>query len=460
MEDLTTGSITRHLLKTTSYMLVMMVFNTLYFLIDLYWVGRLGTDAVAGVGVAGNLTFIVLALMQVLGVGTTAVISHAAGQKDHTRAKHLFNQSMVLGVTSGLVFLVVAFAIRSSYIHAMSADATTAKAAGDFLLWVIPAWAFNFPLSSMGSALRGIGNFKPGTLVSTVTVILNMIIAPFLMFGWLTGHAFGVAGTAMASLISIIVGCAWLVTYFLPKDAYLHFAFTEWRPDFASWKRMLGIGLPTGFEFAMMAVYMALVYVVARPFGAAAQAGFGIGMRVTQSVALPVVALGFAVAPVAGQNFGARLGSRVKATFKDASMLGVAMMVLATALIQIAAAPIVGVFSKDPAVIAVGVEYLRVVSWAFVATGTIFVASSTFQAMGNTMPSLIASAVRILFVGVPVIALQRLPGFQLHWVWYISVSAVVLQLALSLYLLKLEFEKKLGGVAVAAPPASVEAAIG
>ena len=93
MEDLTTGSITRHLLKTTSFMLVMMVFNTLYFLIDLYWVGRLGTDAVAGVGVAGNITFIVLALMQVLGVGTTAVISHAAGQKDHARAKHLFNQS-------------------------------------------------------------------------------------------------------------------------------------------------------------------------------------------------------------------------------------------------------------------------------------------------------------------------------------------------------------------------------
>src|SRR5579862_3480400 len=219
MEDLTTGSITRHLLKTSSFMLVMMIFNTLYFLIDLYWVGRLGTDAVAGVGVAGNLTFVVLALMQVLGVGTTAVISHAAGQKDHARAKHLFNQSIVLGVTAGVVFLVVALAVRSAYVNTMSADAPTAKAASTFLLWIIPAWAFNFPLSSMGAALRGVGNFKPGMVVSTVTVVLNMVIAPFLMFGWLTGHAFGVAGTAMASLISIIIGCAWFLTYFLPKDA-------------------------------------------------------------------------------------------------------------------------------------------------------------------------------------------------------------------------------------------------
>src|SRR4051812_35842033 len=76
MQDLTTGPITRHLLKTTSFMLVMMVFQTLYFLIDLYWVGRLGTTSVAAVGIAGNLTFIVLAITQMLGVGTTTVVSH------------------------------------------------------------------------------------------------------------------------------------------------------------------------------------------------------------------------------------------------------------------------------------------------------------------------------------------------------------------------------------------------
>src|ERR1044072_6401382 len=87
MQDMTTGPITRHLLKTTGFMLVTMIFQTLYFLIDLYWVGRLGTEAVAAVGIAGNLSFIVLALTQMLGVGTTTVISHAAGRKGRARAQ-------------------------------------------------------------------------------------------------------------------------------------------------------------------------------------------------------------------------------------------------------------------------------------------------------------------------------------------------------------------------------------
>lgn len=103
MEDLTTGPLTRHLLKTTSFMLVTMVFQTLYFLIDLYWVGRLGTSAVAAVGIAGNMTFIVLALTQMLGVGTTTVVSHAVGRKNHAEAHLLFNQSQVLAMTTALV---------------------------------------------------------------------------------------------------------------------------------------------------------------------------------------------------------------------------------------------------------------------------------------------------------------------------------------------------------------------
>src|SRR5919205_2755399 len=104
MADLTTGPVTRHLLKTTSFMLVTMVFQTLYFLVDLYWVGRLGTESVAAVGIAGNLTFVVLALTQMLGVGTTALVSHAVGRKDQDRALLVFNQSLVLSTLVGVLF--------------------------------------------------------------------------------------------------------------------------------------------------------------------------------------------------------------------------------------------------------------------------------------------------------------------------------------------------------------------
>jgi putative MATE family efflux protein len=354
MQDLTTGPITRHLLKATSFMLVTMVFQTLYFLIDLYWVGRLGTEAVAGVGIAGNLTFIVLALTQMLGVGTTAVVSHATGRKDHRQALLLFNQSQVLAMATGVVFLAVGLAVRWPYARAMSADAKTAALAAEYLLWFIPAMALQFALVAMGSALRAVGNFKPGMVVSTGTVILNMVLAPFLIFGWGTGRPLGVAGAAISSLIAIVVGIVWMATYFLPRTSYLRFELSQWRPQLDAWKRMLAIGLPAGFEFAITAVYLAVVYWITRSFGAAAQAGFGIGMRIIQAGFMPVVALGFSVAPVAGQNFGARQGERVKNTFRDAAWMATAVMVLFAVACHIAPAALVAVFSKDPAVIGVG----------------------------------------------------------------------------------------------------------
>src|SRR2546428_14093475 len=118
--------IPRHLLKTTGFMLVTMLFQTLYFLIDLYWVGRLGTAAVAAVGIAGNLTFVVLALTQMLGVGTTAVISHAVGRKDAPQAVMLFNQAQVLAMGTGVLVLALGLATRLPYARGMAAQPETA----------------------------------------------------------------------------------------------------------------------------------------------------------------------------------------------------------------------------------------------------------------------------------------------------------------------------------------------
>ena len=443
MQDMTTGPVTRHLLKTTSFMLVMMVFQTLYFLIDLYWVGRLGTAAVAAVGVAGNLSFVVLGLTQMIGVGTTAVVSHAVGRKAHDEALLLFNQSQVLAIVTGVLFLIVGLAFEGSYSAAMSADAATARLAGQYLLWFVPAMALQFALVAMGSALRGVGNFKPGMVVSSGTVIINMVLAPFLIFGWGTGHAFGVAGAAMSSLIAIVIGIVWLTTYFLHKDSFLKFVFADWKPRFDLWWKMLAIGLPSGVEFGVTALYMFVIYSVTRQFGAAAQAGFGIGLRVMQAGFMPVVALGFSVAPVAGQNFGARQAQRVKDTFRDGALMAAAWMLVFALICNIAPAALVGIFSHDPAVIAVGEEYLRIISWTFVASGVVFVSSSTFQAMGNTVPSLVASAIRIGLVAIPALILSQRPDFELHWVWYLSLGSVFTGLTVSLLLLRREFGRRL-----------------
>ena len=445
MQDLTTGSVTRHLLKTTSFMLVTMIFQTLYFLADLYWVGHLGKEAVAAVGVAGNLTFVVLAVTQMLAVGTTTLVSHAAGQKDQERATLVFNQSIVLGFASGLAFFVLGMLMRRGYADSIAADAATATLALQFLSWFIPAMSLQFPIVSMSAALRGTGNFKPGMIVQTATVIINIIVTPFLVFGWQGLPALGVQGAAIASFVALGIGTVWLAFYFRGPSAYLHIRPRQWRPILPMWGAMLKVGLPAGAEFGLTAVYLLILYIVIRPFGAAAQAAVGIGLRIVQASFLPVVALGIAVAPVAGQNFGAKLGTRVRQAFRSAALMASGLMTVSMVLCLAVPAQLMGAFSDDRQVIAIGTEYLRVVAFNFLSSGIVFVSSSMFQAMGNTIPPLLTSFARSVVVGIAVVLIAHIDGFRLVWIWWVAVSVSWMQMGANVLLLRREFARRLNG---------------
>ena len=180
-----------------------------------------------------------------------------------------------------------------------------------------------------------------------------------------------------------------------------------------------------------------------RPFGAEAQAGFGIGMRIMQAGFMPAVALSFAVAAVAGQNYGAGHHQRVRQSFAESARLNIGFMLLFTLVCHLAPAVMVGWFSSEPTVVAVGAEYLRYISWNYVASGLIMVAAGLFQGLGNTLPSLLASASRLLSFVLPVLWLAGQEGFQLHQVWIASAISVALQMVLSLALLRREFRRKL-----------------
>src|SRR5436853_7873913 len=135
MKDLTQGSVTKHLLQMTAFLAISMLVQTLYLLADLYRVGHLGKEAIAAVGVAGNFTMIVLALTQMLGVGTTTLISQAAGRKDRPHAELAFNQSFVMSILIALALSVVGFILRPAYCDWLSADVPTAALATAYLLW-------------------------------------------------------------------------------------------------------------------------------------------------------------------------------------------------------------------------------------------------------------------------------------------------------------------------------------
>ena len=443
MKDLTEGSVIRHLLHMASFMIVSMMVQTLYLLADLYWVGRLGKEAIAAVGVAGNLMMIVLALTQMLGVGTTTLIAQAAGRKDQPHAERAFNQSLVMSIVIGFGFLAVGFLLRDAYCDSLSADSGTAALARDYLNWYIPALALQFPLVTLGSALRATGAIKPSVALQVFSVLLNGILAPFLIFGIGPWPRMGVGGAALATFIAILAADIGTVIYFEKRYHYLRFRAAQWAPQFKIWWTMLKIGIPAGVEFVMLSVYIGIVYVIIRDFGAAAQAGFGVGARVMQAMFLPVVALSFAVSPVVGQNFGGRKAERVRHSVMAALGLAAAMMLVLAIVTWLTAPMLIRGFSNDPKVIAFGSEYLAIVAFNFIAAGIVFISSSVFQGIGNTMPPLISSASRLLLFAVPAWWVSRVPGFDIRYVWYLSVFSQVVQACLILLLLKRELGHKL-----------------
>ena len=333
--------------------------------------------------------------------------------------------------------------LRVSYTRVLSADAVTAALAADYLLWFIPAMSLQFAMVAMGSALRGTGNFKPGMIVQTATVVLNMVLAPILIFGWFTGYPMGVAGAAISTLVAVVVGVLWLSRYFSSGNEFLHLRRADWRPRFDTWASMLKIGLPAGAEFALTAVYLFIVYTVCRPFGASAQAAFGIGLRLVQSMFLPVVALAFAAGPVAGQNVGARQG-RPRAHDLPVSRRRWPLASRRSRLCSATSRPndSCGSSRTIPKSSAWAWSTLRIAVWSFVASGVVFVSSSMFQALGNAVPPLITSVSRITIVAVPIIILSQQPGFDLKTIWYISVVGTALQMVANLLLLQREFHKR------------------
>ena len=387
MKDMTQGSVMRHLLSMAAFMAVSMLAQTLYLLADLYWVGHLGKEAIAAVGVAGNLTMIVLAMTQMLSVGTTTLISHAAGGKDQPRAELVFNQSFTMSIVVALGLGIVGFLLRDVYCNGLSADAETATLAKRYLLWFIPALLLQFPLTTLGATLRATGIIKPVVGFQVLSVLLNIVLAPLLIFGIGPWPRMGVLGAALATFISILIADVLMLIYFEKNFHYVRLRASLLRPQIRTWGKMLSVGLPPAAEFALAFLYIMIVYGIIRGFGPAAQAGFGIGARVMQALFLPVVALSFAVSPVVGQNFGGRRAERVRHTVYAALGLGTAMMAGLAALTYLAPTLFIRGFSKDANVIAFGGEYLRIVAFNFVAAGVVFTASSIFQGIGNTLPA-------------------------------------------------------------------------
>jgi putative MATE family efflux protein len=395
----------------------------------------------------------------VLGVGTMALIAQATGRKDRDEANLVFNQSLGLAFLCAILTLAGGYTLAPLYMGTLGADPATMQAGTTFLYWFLPGLGLQFALISMGSALRGTGIVKPTIVVQILSVSLNALLCPILISGWLTGKPLGVAGAGLATSASVAFGVVLMLVYFRKLESYVAFQREMFAPRLSPLKRILAVGLPPGGEFALLFVYMAVIYWAIRGFGPEAQAGFGVGSRVMQAIFLPAMALAFAVGPVAGQNFGAGSADRVRATFRTAMILLAAIMLTLTLVCQFKPGWLISLFTSEAGVVAAGAEFLQIISFNFVATGVVFTCSGLFQAVGNTIPSLAASGTRLVTFVLPAIWMTGQPWFELHDLWYLSVATVALHAAVAWWLAVREMKLKLKGLVPVVGPEATPSAV-
>jgi putative MATE family efflux protein len=444
MTDLTKGSIAGHIVSLAVPIFASTMTFMLWLLVDMYFVAVIGKAAVAGVGAAGNVSFLTSALTLVLSAGTMALVAQAVGRKDRPGAVLVFNQSLGLAVICGALAWVGGLMLAPGYMRSVAADDMIVEAGTTYLFWVMPALACQFVTAVIASALRGTGVVRPTVVIQVLAVLANIGLAPLLIGGWGGIQGFGVAGAGLATSLAAVMNLVMLCAYFRNSAHTISVDWKQLHPRIEQWRRILSIGLPAGAELAFTFVYVAAIYYALSPFGPAAQAAFGIGSRVFGAIQVPAMAIGLAVGPIAGQNLGAANGDRIKETFKSAALMGSALMAAVTIFIQWRPELLLWPFSDDPSTVAIGGVFLRLISLNLVAQGLILVCSGMFQGLGNTVPVLISSGVRLITYATPVVWLSAQPYFRLEHIWYLSIATTTLQAILCLVLLRLELATRFG----------------
>ena len=438
--DLTKGPIFKTLIRLAVPVTISMVMFTIYLMVDLYFVGRLGSDAVAALSISSNAFFIHLGLATILGTGGMALIAQAFGRKNYSHAAQVFKQIILMALIIGILETTIGLLIAPSYIEFFGGTGKSLQWGIQYFQIFSISFFFMLLLYVIGSCLRGMGNTKTPMIIMLQSNILNIILDPILIYGWAGLPAMGVRGAATASLISHIYALGIYGYFIFIKGAHIDIK-GPWKWNRSIVAKSLYIGIPSGMNHFLLAVNLLITYRVISIYGTAALASIGIGFRILQAIYIPVIALASAMAAIIGQNFGANQYSRIAGTLWRAWATSMVFMICCTVISRLFTDDLIGIFSDDPDVIHFGVIYLTIFSLGYVAVATIMVAASAFQGLGKTYPCLIGAALdNALFAGL-VLTLPSFLGWGIQSVWWIKLATAIAEVAVVAAWLRWELQR-------------------
>jgi len=436
--NLTTGSIFWQLLKLTTPIMFGMLMFTLYLMTDLWFVGRLGPDAITALSISSNVFFVHLGLSFIIGTGAMSLIAQGIGAKNISLASMVFKQSLLLCLIIGTIVAVIGCLLAHPYIQFFGGSGMALKWGVEYFKIYSFSLLFLLLLHVFSACYRGMGDTKTSMYILLQSLILNIVLDPILIFGLAGFPELGVKGAALASLISQIYGVLIYVYLVFIRKQHIHLK-RPWSLNFDIIKKSLKIGLPSGLAYFLLTVNLLITYRIIGPYGIPAIASFGIGFRIIQAIYLPTVAISEAIAAMVGQNYGANNPDRVIKTFWIGWRISSVIMLVGTLICWISPEFLIHIFTKDPEVTRFGVIYLKISSLANIVVGTILIVSAVFQGIGKTYPSLVGALLdNILFISI-IFTLPVYFEWGIASLWWIKLGTAVMEMSLCLIWLRSHF---------------------
>lgn len=401
--DTTEGPILGALVALAVPIVATNVFQSLYQLIDTFWVGRLGADAVAAVSLSFPILFFMISLGGGMAVAGAIVVAQTFGARDQEAVDHAAGQTLlVVGVISAGLS-VAGYLVSGPLMSLFGPEATVEGMAVSYLEISFLGLVAVFVYFVFQALLRGVGDVRTPMIVVAGTVVLNFFLDPLFILGLGPVPRLGVAGAAWATIgAQGLAGALGMGILFSGRYG-VHLRPRHFRPDRTVITRILRLGIPSSIEQSTRALGLAVMMLLVASFGTTVIASYGIGSRILSFVIIPAMGLSMATTTVVGQNVGARKNDRAAAGARLGMTSGFVGLTVAGALLVIFAEPVVAAFVPgEPEVIAIGKHFMHIMAPAFGFFGIQMVMSGALSGGGNTIAAMALSILSFWVLRFPV----------------------------------------------------------
>jgi putative MATE family efflux protein len=437
-----TAPINKLLLSMSIPMMISMMVQALYNVVDSIFVARFSENALTAVSLAFPIQMLIIAVSNGLGVGINALLSRSLGEKKYGDVNNIAQNGIFLAWSCYIIFMIIGFLFSKSFFRTQT-DIVELVEYGHDYLFIICVFSFGaFNQMTFERLLISTGKTFYTMISQSIGAITNIILDPIMIFGLLGCPKMGVAGAAYATVIGQILSAAAALYFNIRKNKEIKLSIKGFRPNGAIIKEIGSVGIPATLMHAMSSVMTYGLNLILVPFTATAAAVFGIYFKLQSFVFMLVIGLNNAMVPIVAYNFGAKNTKRIVKVIKLSIFYSVGITLIFFVLFQLFPSKLLMLFNASPSMLAIGYPALRIISMNFLIAGACIVLSSVFQALGNGMESLIISIARQVVVLLPVAWFLSLSGIiQSIW-WAFPISEFV-SLLLSVVLFKRLYARKL-----------------